>query len=79
MGLRFRKSVNLGGGFRINFSKSGVGYSFGGKGFRYTKTARGTSPAARPADHAPAQIPSPATASASCPGFSAYPAWYTRR
>ena len=42
MGLRFRKSVNLGGGFRINFSKSGVGYSFGGKGFRYTRTARGT-------------------------------------
>lgn len=42
MGLRFRKSINLGGGFRINFSKSGVGYSFGGKGFRYTKTARGT-------------------------------------
>ena len=42
MGFRFRKSVNLGGGFRINFSKSGVGYSFGGKGFRYTKTARGT-------------------------------------
>lgn len=41
MGLRFRKSVNL-GGFRINFSKSGVGYSFGGKGFRYTKTVRGT-------------------------------------
>lgn len=38
MGFRFRKSVNLGGGFRINFSKSGVGYSFGGKGFRYTKT-----------------------------------------
>lgn len=42
MGLRYRKSINLGGGFRINFSKSGVGYSFGGKGFRYTKTARGT-------------------------------------
>lgn len=42
MGLRYRKSINLGGGFRINFSKSGVGYSFGGKGFRYTKTACGT-------------------------------------
>jgi hypothetical protein len=27
MGLRYRKSVNLGGGFRVNFSKSGVGYS----------------------------------------------------
>lgn len=41
MGLRFRKSINLGGGFRINLSKSGVGYSWGGKGFRITKTASG--------------------------------------
>lgn len=41
MGLRFRKSINLGGGFRINLSKSGVGYSFGGKGFRFTRTAKG--------------------------------------
>lgn len=42
MGFRFRKSINLGGGFRINLSKSGVGYSWGAKGFRITKTARGT-------------------------------------
>ena len=41
MGFRFRKSLNLGGGFRINLSKSGVGYSFGGKGFRYTKKSTG--------------------------------------
>lgn len=41
MGLRFRKSINLGGGFRINLSKSGVGYSWGVKGFRVTKTASG--------------------------------------
>lgn len=40
MGLRFRKSVNI-GGFRVNFSKTGVGYSFGGPGFRYTITADG--------------------------------------
>lgn len=40
MGLRFRKSVNF-GGFRVNFSKTGVGYSFGVKGARYTKTATG--------------------------------------
>lgn len=32
MGLRIRKSYNLGGGFRINVSGSGVGYSWGGKG-----------------------------------------------
>ena len=37
MGLRFRKSINLGGGFRINLSKSGVGYSWGAKGYRVTK------------------------------------------
>lgn len=40
MGLRFRKSVNF-GPLRLNFSKSGVGYSVGGKGFRVTKTATG--------------------------------------
>ena len=42
MGLRVRKSINLGGGFRINLSKSGIGYSWGTKGYRVTKTARGT-------------------------------------
>ena len=42
MGLRYRKSINLGGGFRVNISKSGIGYSWGVKGARITKTARGT-------------------------------------
>ncbi len=41
MGLRFRKSINLGGGVRLNISKSGVGYSVGTKGLRVTKTADG--------------------------------------
>ena len=40
MGMRFRKSINFGGA-RINFSKSGIGASVGGKGFRYTKKAGG--------------------------------------
>ena len=40
MGFRFRKSVNF-GPFRLNFSKSGVGYSVGGKGSRFTKKAKG--------------------------------------
>lgn len=40
MGFRFRKSKKI-GPFRINFSKSGVGYSVGGKGFRVTKRADG--------------------------------------
>ena len=43
MGFRFRKSINIGGGFRVNLSKSGIGYSFGGKGARYTRTANGKS------------------------------------
>lgn len=40
MGFRFRKSASF-GPLRINFSKSGVGYSVGGKGFRVTKKATG--------------------------------------
>lgn len=40
MGFRFRKSFGA-GPFRVNLSKSGIGYSFGGKGFRVTKKARG--------------------------------------
>lgn len=31
MGFRFRRSINLGGGFKINLSKSGIGYSWGTK------------------------------------------------
>lgn len=40
MGLRFRKSYGK-GPFRLNVSKSGVGYSVGAKGFRVTKKADG--------------------------------------
>lgn len=40
MGFRFRKSIKA-GPIRINLSKSGVGYSVGTKGFRYTKKAGG--------------------------------------
>lgn len=40
MGYRFRKSINV-GGLRINFSKNGVGYSMGTKGYRITKTVDG--------------------------------------
>ena len=31
MGFRYRKSINLGGGFRINLSKSGIGAYGGGQ------------------------------------------------
>ena len=40
MGFRFRKSFGA-GSFRVNLSKSGIGYSVGGKGFRFTKKAGG--------------------------------------
>lgn len=40
MGFRFRKSVSF-GPFRVNLSKSGIGYSVGTKGARITKTAKG--------------------------------------
>lgn len=42
MGFRYRKSINLGCGFRVNISKSGIGYSWGVRGARIAKTARGT-------------------------------------
>ena len=35
MGFRFRKSVKLGGGLRLNFSKRGVGISAGVRGLRF--------------------------------------------
>ena len=41
MGFRFKKSFNIGKNFKINLSKSGIGYSFGIKGFRIGKTAKG--------------------------------------
>lgn len=34
MGWQFRKSINLGKGFRLNISKSGIGLSGGVKGAR---------------------------------------------
>ena len=40
MGFYFRKSVSL-GPFRVNLSKSGVGYSIGGKGFRTGHSSTG--------------------------------------
>ena len=40
MGMRFRKSKNF-GGFRVNLSKSGIGWSMGCKGARFTKKANG--------------------------------------
>lgn len=40
MGIRFYKSVKLGKYARVNFSKSGIGYSVGAGGVRYTHSAR---------------------------------------
>ena len=41
MGFRFRKSINLGGGVRLNLNKKSAGISFGGKGFRYSINSNG--------------------------------------
>ena len=40
MGLRFRKSFNI-GPLRINISKFGIGFSLGVKGFRVSRSAKG--------------------------------------
>ena len=40
MGFKFRKSIKA-GPLRVNLSKSGIGYSIGGKGLRITKKAGG--------------------------------------
>ncbi|MFO0902559.1 MAG: DUF4236 domain-containing protein [Pirellulales bacterium] len=40
MGWSFRRSITL-GPFRINFSKSGISYSFGMAGFRTGVNAKG--------------------------------------
>ena len=42
MGFYLRKSVNLGGGVRLNLSKSGLGLSAGVKGLRFGMNGRGT-------------------------------------
>lgn len=41
MGLRFSKSIKLPFGLRLNLSKSGIGFSWGVKGFRVSKSAKG--------------------------------------
>lgn len=41
MSLRFRKSINLGGGVRLNFNKKSTGISFGTKGARYSINSNG--------------------------------------
>ena len=41
MGFRFRKSIRIGKGFKINLSKSGIGFSFGVKGARVSRSPNG--------------------------------------
>lgn len=41
LSLRFRRSVSLGKGARINFTKKGVGFSVGTKGLRYSVHSTG--------------------------------------
>lgn len=42
MGFRFRKSINLGGGIKLNLSKKGIGISAGTKGARISTGPSGT-------------------------------------
>lgn len=41
MSIRFRKSINLGGGLRLNLNKKSAGLSFGGKGARFSVNSDG--------------------------------------
>ena len=41
MGFRFRKSVKIAPGVKLNFSKKSTGVTFGGKGFHYTINSKG--------------------------------------
>ena len=41
MGLRFRKSIKIANGVKLNFGKKGVGVSVGGKGARYSINSSG--------------------------------------
>ena len=58
MGFRYRKSMNF-GPFRANLSKSGLGYSLGGRGFRVESilVAGPTPPSACPARACPTEHP----------------------
>lgn len=41
MGFRFRKSINLGAGLRLNVTKGGVGLSAGRRGARVSVNSKG--------------------------------------
>ncbi|QGS68698.1 DUF4236 domain-containing protein [Oceanobacillus sp. 143] len=43
MGFRFRKSVKVAPGIRLNVSKKGVSTTIGGKGLRVNSSSRGVS------------------------------------
>lgn len=42
MGFRFRRTIKIGGGIRLNVSKSGVSTSIGRKGFTKNFSKKGT-------------------------------------
>lgn len=41
MGFKFRKSVKIAPGVKLNFNKKSTGITFGGKGFHYTVNSKG--------------------------------------
>lgn len=41
MGVRFRRSIEIAPGVRLNVTKTGIGATFGGKGARYSVHSSG--------------------------------------
>ena len=41
MGMRFRRSVKIAPGIKVNFTKTGVGMTFGGRGAHYSVNSSG--------------------------------------
>ena len=41
MGFRFRKSIKIAPGVKLNLNKKSAGVTFGGKGFHYTVNSNG--------------------------------------
>ena len=41
MGFKFRKSIKIAPGIKLNFNKKSTGVTFGGKGVKYTHNSKG--------------------------------------
>lgn len=75
MGFSARKSIKVAPGVRLNFSKSGMGYSVGAKGVRYTKRAgsgkKRSAPRGVQAANSRVQVAPPSRPQVAKPGITA--------